>query len=429
MMKIAWFSPLPPRKSGISEYSELLLSEMYHFAEIDVWVEGYEPLASITTNHKVIDYTNDQVLPLLRTYDVIVYNMGNNIQFHKDMFEVMRQYPGVVILHDLVLHNFMAGYFLGQPDGDKLYLEEISKRYGQSGYELAKQGLESGKPLWESNHVIEYPLNQAILEVAKHVIVHSAYAQEALGNFKSKSFLFSLPMWPILNYDFSRASINLPQDKLIIAAFGFIGPVKRLHKLVAAIANTPNIKARVHLLIIGESVYPEYNLREIMIQSGVLGTFTGYVDIDTVYALLNRVDVCVNLRYPTMGETSASVIRMMSLGKPILVSDVGWYRELPNDVVIKIRVSEDYEEKDLQDALVKLLDKTERESIGQRAITYAHDQWDPILLTRRLLDFLIEVSSKEFYPKCLQRVVDTLLVLESNNLIDNVATNLQWIKE
>jgi glycosyltransferase involved in cell wall biosynthesis len=50
--------------------------------------------------------------------------------------------------------------------------------------------------------------------------------------------------------------------------------------------------------------------------------------------------VLVNLRYPTMGETSGSVIRAMAVGKPLLVSDVGWFSELPDDAVLKVPVDE-----------------------------------------------------------------------------------------
>ena len=53
-------------------------------------------------------------------------------------------------------------------------------------------------------------------------------------------------------------------------------------------------------------------------------------------------DVLVNLRSPTMGETSGSVIRGLALGKPMLVSDVGWFGELPDGVALKIPV-DDYE--------------------------------------------------------------------------------------
>jgi hypothetical protein len=50
--------------------------------------------------------------------------------------------------------------------------------------------------------------------------------------------------------------------------------------------------------------------------------------------------VLVNLRYPTMGETSGSVIRALSLGKALVVSDVGWFAELPEHVVLQVPVDE-----------------------------------------------------------------------------------------
>ncbi len=51
-------------------------------------------------------------------------------------------------------------------------------------------------------------------------------------------------------------------------------------------------------------------------------------------------DVLVNLRYPTMGETSGSAIRALALGKPLIVSDVGWFSELPDGAVLKVPVDE-----------------------------------------------------------------------------------------
>jgi hypothetical protein len=41
-----------------------------------------------------------------------------------------------------------------------------------------------------------------------------------------------------------------------------------------------------------------------------------------------------------MGETSGSVIRALSLGKPLVVSDVGWFSELPDDAALKVPVDD-----------------------------------------------------------------------------------------
>jgi glycosyltransferase involved in cell wall biosynthesis len=51
-------------------------------------------------------------------------------------------------------------------------------------------------------------------------------------------------------------------------------------------------------------------------------------------------DVHVNLRSPTMGETSGTAIRALSLGKPLIVSEMGWFGELPDDVALKIPVDD-----------------------------------------------------------------------------------------
>ena len=54
----------------------------------------------------------------------------------------------------------------------------------------------------------------------------------------------------------------------------------------------------------------------------------GYVDEARLWALMKACDVHVSLRSPTMGETSGTAIRALSLGKPLVVSDVGWFAEL-----------------------------------------------------------------------------------------------------
>ena len=72
-------------------------------------------------------------------------------------------------------------------------------------------------------------------------------------------------------------------------------------------------------------------------------------------------DACVLLRAPTMGETSGSAIRTLSLGKPLVVSDVGWFAELPDDVALKVPVGEGEVE-----ALVAAL-RAARRARGRRA--------------------------------------------------------------
>jgi hypothetical protein len=81
--------------------------------------------------------------------------------------------------------------------------------------------------------------------------------------------------------------------------------------------------------------------------------------------------VLVNLRSPTMGETSAMVVRALSLGKPLVVSDVGWFSELPDEVAVKVPVDEG-ETAGLVHALERLAgDPVYRERMGKAAADWA----------------------------------------------------------
>jgi glycosyltransferase involved in cell wall biosynthesis len=86
-------------------------------------------------------------------------------------------------------------------------------------------------------------------------------------------------------------------------------------------------------------------------------------------------DVTVNLRFPTMGETSGSVLRCLSLGKPVVVSDVGWFSELPDAVALKVPVDE-FETRTLEAALELLAEPAARGAMSRAALEYVAREHD-----------------------------------------------------
>jgi len=66
-----------------------------------------------------------------------------------------------------------------------------------------------------------------------------------------------------------------------------------------------------------------------------------YVSEDRLWSLLAAADICVSLRYPTMGETSGIAVRALEAGRPQIVSDIGWFSELPDEVALKVPVGGD----------------------------------------------------------------------------------------
>jgi glycosyltransferase involved in cell wall biosynthesis len=92
------------------------------------------------------------------------------------------------------------------------------------------------------------------------------------------------------------------------------------------------------------------------------------VEEERLWSLMAACDVCVSLRSPTMGETSGSVIRQLSLGKPVVVSDVGWFAELPDAVALRVPVGAG--ETEALHAALELLarEPAAREAMGAAAL-------------------------------------------------------------
>ena len=98
-MKVAYYSPLPPARSGIADYSALLLPAL---RAADRRRRRRGPAASAATPKA----------------DVALYHVGNDPDAHGWIVEALRRRPGVVVLHEFVLHHLVAGITLGRGDVD-----------------------------------------------------------------------------------------------------------------------------------------------------------------------------------------------------------------------------------------------------------------------------------------------------------------------
>ena len=159
-MKVAYFSPFPPERTGISEYSELLLPALARRLDVEVVPRG-------------------RTSPP-RDADVCLYHVGNNPDAHGWIVETLRKRPGVVVLHDFVLHHLVAGLTLGRGDGHG-YLGAMQREAGVAGRLLAHGVLDGVvPPLWEVRPD-DFPLAGEVLEHAAKpgggLVVHSRYVE------------------------------------------------------------------------------------------------------------------------------------------------------------------------------------------------------------------------------------------------------------
>ena len=119
------------------------------------------------------------------------------------------------------------------------------------------------------------------------------------------------------------------------AAFGHLNASKRIPQLVEAFGAGARSAIRTRSSCSSAQPRPASTSSRLEAE-GV--ERIGYVEEEQLWSLMAACDACISLRAPTMGETSGSVIRALSLGRPLVVSDLGWFSELPDDVALKVPV-------------------------------------------------------------------------------------------
>jgi glycosyltransferase involved in cell wall biosynthesis len=348
-MRVAYFSPLPPERTGISEYSELLLPALRRRIDVDVVPRGRTSPADA---------------------DVCLYHVGNNPDAHGWIVEALRRRPGVVVLHDFVLHHLVAGLTLGRRDGPG-YLGAMQREAGVAGRLLA-HGVLDGivPPLWEVRPE-DFPLAGEVLEHAAKsgggLIVHSRYVAEraVAAGYNGRLWRIPHPAWP----DPAVAAEDVAGEP-VVGCFGNINASKRIPQLLEAFAALRSEHPEARLLLVGADL----DARLVDLPHGV--ERVDYVDEARLWALMRACDVCVSLRAPTMGETSGSAIRALVLGKPLVVSDVGWFAELPDEVALKVPV--DAHEAETLGAALELLASNDRArtAMGDAARAYVAAEHD-----------------------------------------------------
>jgi glycosyltransferase involved in cell wall biosynthesis len=344
-VRLAYYSPMPPERSGISDYSALLLPSLRERIEVEVVRRGRKRAP--------------------RGTDVALYHVGNDPSAHAWIVDALRKRPGVVVLHDFVLHHLVAGVTLARGDRDA-YLDLMEREHGVAGRLLAYGVMDKRIPaLWESR-AADFPLATYVLDDATGLIVHSRYVrdQARTAGYQGPIDVVPHPAWPAPAIDPERVA-----GATVVACFGVVNASKRIPELLRATADVRRAHPEVTLLLVGPTA-PGFDLDRRLQRLGLTGdglVRENWVDERRLWALMAGSDVLVNLRHPTMGETSGSVIRGLSLCKPLVVSDVGWFSELPRDVALAIPPDDD-EVATLTAALELLASRPEvREAMGENA--------------------------------------------------------------
>jgi len=354
-VKINFFSPLPPTRSEIARQTANLLPLLAQKAEVVVWSSEPQWLPAAEKHAAIRHY--DPARPPWREIsqaDVTFYQMGNDPRYHHAIWRISREHPGVVILHDLKLQHFFSGLvFHDLGLNRRQYLELVERHHGATGRVLAESHLRG--ILGTEELAEECPLTGGVTENALLVIVHSESAQ-----LSGETSVQYLPLGVGVPPQISAAQPRPAADADVyrISVFGFLGPNRRLPALLRALSNFAQ-RDRFRLDIYG-TMEGEEKIHQLVARLGLtdLVTLRGFVAEDQLDDALRQTDLVVNMRYPSMGEASASQLHCWQYALPALVTRTAWYATLPENTVAFVRP--EYEAEDIQAHLARFLAEPEK---------------------------------------------------------------------
>ncbi|MBC8029283.1 MAG: methyltransferase domain-containing protein [Pyrinomonadaceae bacterium] len=409
-MKLAYFSPFNPQPSGVSDYSEELLPYLAAHADIDLFVDGFQPSnLEMLARFRCFDFgANPASLERLPEYDAIVYHMGNDHRYHTGIVSVMRAHPGVVVFHDFALQDFFLGQAREQGDM-RSYLDELEVCHGRRERAKAEEYVRRGATPPQAASPLTFPLNAGLARAAEGIIVHSEWSRERLSVIAP-----AVPTARINHHITAHAaagSANHRDDKdspVRIASFGLITPEKGIERALRALAGLRNEFSFHYTLVGSAGNFPElsqliqrYNLRDRV-------TVTGHVSLTEFEERIAETDIAINLRERPVGATSGSLCRIMAAGVPAIVSNVGAFTELPDNAVVKIEHGQ-YAEPLLEAYLRELMENARlRRQIGKNARRHVRANHTIEKSAASYVDFIREVIERRPRKHFLNDVADEL---------------------
>ncbi len=309
-MTVGLYAPLPPARTGVADYAAALLPALRACGPVEIFPEHC---------------------------DAPFYHLGNN-SLHAEIYRRALRQPGVVVLHDAVLHHFLLGQ-LGRAD----YIEEFVYNYGAWNRGLAEEFWRARAGSGADHRYFRYPMLKRIAACSRAVVVHNPAAARSVRQHAPGVPVVEMP-FPFQPPDLPtggeaaryRQRVGLSAGAFVFGVFGFLRESKRLLAILETFARLHAEQPGTALLVAGSFVSSDLEraASSLLAAPGVVRL--PYLPPREFWLAASAVDACINLRYPAAGETSAITIQLMGLGKPVLLTTAEECARFPEDACLRI---------------------------------------------------------------------------------------------
>ncbi|HEY9133971.1 MAG TPA: glycosyltransferase family 4 protein [Dyella sp.] len=387
-MNIVIFAP-GLKASAIGRMTGLLVRELSAQGHTVVLIRSEEKvlLSAVPQSFsvEVIDWLQTSAVDAACAQaDAIVHQIGDNYHYHYGSLEWLSKYPSVVCLHDFYLGNLFFQWA-------QTHMAEAEQAL------LHWYGAGSNKKFFEYSHRQDFieltcaamPMTEWLCAMASAVITHSSWGikrvlDSCAGPVRAVPLAYEVPAWDGESA-VSNAEAHADGEPFNILTIGNVNANKRAASVIRALAQSEKLRRSAVFRLVGQcDTLKALELSALARNLGVNLVISGPVDDDVLAVIVRGADVVSCLRWPSLEAASASAIEAMLHCKPVVVTNVGFYREIPSDHVVHIDPDNEI------DSLCKALEWLHAEpearlALGRRAQAWASQQFTAAGYCRALL--------------------------------------------
>jgi glycosyltransferase involved in cell wall biosynthesis len=273
-------------------------------------------------------------------FDFVLYHLGNNM-LHHGAFRALRRRAGPSILHEFNTFGYYRQAWDDLDDEERwAVLSLLSLDFGKQITSLSEAEALARKLRDSPVRAWDVGVECLALRRARPAVVHSPMTSALLRARHPTAPVRHVPMPvtvpPPTGHREVRARLGIPQGNLVFGVLGFLSPVKRVGQIIETWNTIAERPASWSLLIAGERVGEV----DIPACAGVFNA-EGYWSDNEFDQLLDLVDCGIQLRDPSMGETSGVVASLIARGTPVIVNDpYGALAPAEHPLVIRISTGE-----------------------------------------------------------------------------------------
>ena len=333
--RLAWFSPMPPVRSGVAACSAELVPALRAFVDIDVFVDVSATPAQTSATPGTFSAHDFVWRHGQAAYDLTVFQLGNS-STHEFIWPYLLRYPGLAVLHDAHLHHARAAALL-RAGREADYRAEFHWNHPEANVDLAELAVAG----FDNHLYYHWPMTSLVVATSRAVAVHATslvgeLRAEANGTLVEPIRLgHGAPVSDAARAEARarvRTRLGIANDVTMIGCFGGLSPDKRVPQVLDAFADTRRHVSNIHLLLAGAPP-PHYDPRPAIEQLGIRDavTLTGYLEgDDDLTAHIAACDVALTLRWPTAREISGPWLRCLAAGTPTVIIQLAHLVDVPS---------------------------------------------------------------------------------------------------